>query len=110
MFFTEIIAFLLIGIILGYLNAIFVFFIDFCFNEGNIFDWYYLLLLKYVEPKYPKLSKPLGLCPICMGFWVGLGVFTLFALLLTIPAWVFFPFIAVSSYKLMKIFKVNQNE
>jgi hypothetical protein len=82
-----------------------VFFIDFCFNEQNILDWYYLFLLKHVQPKYPKLAKPLGLCPVCMGFWVGVGVFSIIALAASLPFWVFLPFTAVSSFTTIKLFK-----
>lgn len=42
--------------------------IDFSFNEGNVLDWYYMLILK-LEDKYPKLFKVLGGCLICFGFW-----------------------------------------
>jgi hypothetical protein len=101
----TIILYIAIGLLLGLVNTMLVFFIDFCFNEQNIFDWYYLFLLRHVQPKYPKLAKPLGLCPVCMGFWVGLGVFSLLALTLSLPVWVFLPFTAASSFTLIKLFK-----
>jgi len=41
---------------------------DYCMWEGNIFSWYYDLLKK---SKY-KITKMLGLCCVCFGFWFGL--------------------------------------
>jgi hypothetical protein len=90
---------------LGIMNARLVVFIDFCFNTGNIFDWYYKKLL-HLSPKHPKLAKVLGMCPVCMGFWVGVFTFSIFALHLGL-AWVWFiPFIANSTYQTLRYFEV----
>ena len=56
-------------IIFAFLNALFVSFIDFCFNEGNIFEKYYLFILKYKE-KHPFIFKILGGCIFCFGTWI----------------------------------------
>jgi hypothetical protein len=95
-----------LGMLLGVVNALFVFFTDWCMNEKNIFEKYYIWLLK-LQPRYPMLTKPLGLCPVCMGFWVGVGVFAALAAWIGLPLWVFLPFISVSSYTLIKIFKAG---
>jgi len=50
--------------------SFFVKFIDFCFNEGNIFDWYYKYILDSFETTKPKLFKVLGGCIFCFGTWI----------------------------------------
>ncbi len=60
----------------AWLNLRFTVFLDFCFNQDNIFDFYYSSLLRFSE-KHPKLAKPLGLCAVCMGFWLSFGWFAL---------------------------------
>ena len=67
----EIVDYLVISATLGFINYGIIKVIDFCFNDGNIFDWYYRWLLTI--PK--KIAKPLGLCLKCMGFWVNLIIF-----------------------------------
>jgi hypothetical protein len=63
--------------LIGFISAYISKFIDFCFNDGNILDFYYKWLLM-LKNKYPKLSKPLGLCIFCMSFWVCLIMFMIF--------------------------------
>lgn len=91
------------AILLGFINYFLVVFIDFCFNEGNILDFYYRWLLR-LETTRPKLAKLLGICPICMGFWVGVGVYTLYWKYLHVHPIGFLGFIAVSQYLLIKRF------
>lgn len=83
------------------------YFIDFCFNEGNIFDWYYSFLL-YVELFLPKLAKVLGLCNICMNFWVStILFFTLFNKMIEgntyLTIMVYIIFISSSVFESLKI-------
>lgn len=96
---------IIVSCLIGGINALFVIFIDFCFNDGNIFDWYYQFIKTKIKPNYPYLAKPLGLCPICMGFWIGVLVFSLFSLLVyPLNIFYFIPFISVSSGILIKKF------
>jgi hypothetical protein len=68
----------LLFIYIGKYIARLSYFIDFCFNSGNIFDWYYSILLK-IEEKNPRLSKLLGMCNVCLNFWISsILFFTLF--------------------------------
>lgn len=69
---------LIIFIVLGISSGILSYFIDFCFNDGNIFDFYYNWIVDYVEPVYPKLAKPLGLCNVCFNFWVSTFLFVMY--------------------------------
>ena len=50
---------LILSLLIGFCSAQLTRVLDFSFNEGNILDWYYIFLLKYL-PK--KLAKPLGVC------------------------------------------------
>ena len=71
---------LLLSIVIGFCSAQITKVADFSFNEGNILDWYYILLLKYVEPISKKLAKPLGMCIKCFSVWVCLICFLPFGL------------------------------
>lgn len=64
--------------LLGISAGLFSKFIDFCFNEGNVLDFYYLWIITYIEPLYPKLAKPLGVCNVCFNFWFSTFLFPLF--------------------------------
>jgi hypothetical protein len=103
----EIILFnIFIVIFISFISSCYIYFIDFCFNDGNIFDWYYKILLQ-LETKYPKLVKPLGLCPICFGFWFNLIFFTLVNLLFFKISFFYIIFsIGINSFINMKIFKI----
>ena len=63
--------------LLGISSGIFSKFIDFCFNEGNVLDFYYLWVITVIEPLYPKLAKPLGVCNVCFNFWFSTFLFPL---------------------------------
>jgi hypothetical protein len=76
---------LFLSIVIGFCSAQITKVVDFSFNEGNILDWYYILLLKYVEPISKKLAKPLGMCIKCFSVWVCFLIFLIFSLYLSIP-------------------------
>jgi hypothetical protein len=76
---------LFLSIVIGFCSAQITKVADFSFNEGNILDWYYILLLKYVEPISKKLVKPLGTCIKCFSVWVCFLIFLIFSLYLSIP-------------------------
>lgn len=87
-----ILIYLLLAISVGYSAAKITQLIDYSFNEGNIFDFYYLFLLEKVKPRYPKLVKPLGLCPKCMSAWICLIIFLSFYFVTGLPI----PFLFIS--------------
>jgi hypothetical protein len=76
---------LIILIIVGILSSFFVKFIDFCFNEGNIFDWYYLHISNKFELNNTKLFKLLGGCIYCFGTWIFIIMFLLFNIYYPLP-------------------------
>ena len=92
------------ALILGFINYYLVIFIDFCFNENNILDWYYRFILTRVEPRSRKLAKVLGMCAVCMGFWVGVGVYSLHCWYLGLHPVGFIAFVALNQYLLIKRF------
>lgn len=59
----------------AFVNACLSYFLDFCFEDGNIFRGYYLRLLK-IEGSF--WFKPLGGCVVCSNIWQGLISFPLF--------------------------------
>ena len=75
---------LLLVIAFAVASAQIVKFIDFCFSDKNILDWYYLLILS-LECRHPKLFKVLGGCIVCFGFWVNLGLFLVTAYCFNLP-------------------------
>lgn len=95
---------LLTALALGACNYCLVLFIDFCFNEGNVLDWYYSLIVDRVKPRSPKLAKLLATCPVCFGFWVGVACFVLYWKYLGLAPVYFIPFAGVSQFLLLKRF------
>jgi len=76
---------LIILFIVSILSSFLIRFIDFCFNEGNIFDWYYLHIYNKYEKNNPKLFKVLGGCLYCFGTWVFIFMYLLFNLYYPLP-------------------------
>jgi hypothetical protein len=76
---------LLILFLVSVLSSFFVKFIDFCFNEGNIFDKYYLLIYNKFEKNNNKLFKVLGGCIYCFGTWIYIFIYLLFNLYYPLP-------------------------
>lgn len=94
---------LILVTIFAWLNMRFTVFLDFCFNEGNIFDFYYSYLQR-LEDKHPKLAKPLGLCGVCMGFWLSFGWWILLVSIAPVSG-LFLPiYIVIATTLLMKHF------
>lgn len=70
------------------------FFLDFCFNEGNIFAGYYRFIDKYMNPdniRHPLtfLHKPFGGCLFCMNVWMGFICWAVTAELFNVSFWVY---------------------
>jgi hypothetical protein len=99
----EILALILTLLIFTFFTASLVVFLDFCMNEGNIFDKYYIFILKY-ENIYPNIFKLLGGCIYCFGTWIYIGMFLLFAILLNFN--ILFLFLGIgSNYFFIKLIK-----
>jgi hypothetical protein len=94
---------LFLSLLIGFSSAQLSKILDFSFNEGNIFDWYYILLLKYVEPISKKLAKPLGTCIKCFSVWVCFFVFGLFFIYGSIPWYYVFLSQGVSAFIIYKV-------
>ncbi len=94
-------------IILGCLSACFSYFIDFCFNEGNIFDFYYKFIVDKFSESNPKLFKILGGCNVCFNFYLSTIIYIIYTLVLSFN-WLFFlPYIFSSCFMSMLInFKI----
>jgi hypothetical protein len=100
---------LTVTVVFAISSALLVKFIDFCFNEGNIFDWYYKILLD-LEEKYPKLTKVFGLCPKCFGFWISFLLFIYYHNYFGIALIFFIPYISIAEYSIDKLFKLDDNK
>ena len=68
----------------AFCSASFSAFLDFCFEDGNIFDWYYNWLKKVCKIKADATGaivggsrwfKPLGGCLVCFNFYVSIPAF-----------------------------------
>lgn len=100
------ISLIIIFSLLGVISALFTYFLDFCFWEGNIFDFYYNFLEKKIKPKYPKLAKPLGICNVCFNFWVSLFLYSYYLFILNLtPYWFIYiiPYISISMFISLKL-------
>lgn len=94
---------IIVGITSGFIN----YFIDFCFNDGNIFDFYYKWVKSKIFPNHPKLAKVLGICPICFGFWVSITIFFIYKYFIPeIPYILIIPYMATSTFTTLKVFKL----
>jgi hypothetical protein len=90
--------YLFLSLVIGFCSAQLTKVLDFSFNEGNILDWYYIFLLKYVEPISKKLAKPLGTCIKCFSVWVCFFVFVVFSIFTTIPWYYIFLSQGISAF------------
>jgi hypothetical protein len=90
--------YLFLSIVIGFCSAQITKILDFSFNEGNIFDWYYIFLLKYIEPISKKLAKPLGTCIKCFSVWVCFFIFLPFFIWYPLPWYYIFISQGMSAY------------
>ena len=79
-------------IVLGITSSWFTKLIIYSFSKGNIFDWYYDIILSKIEN--PKLFKVFGGCYICFNVWISTFIFELFHYVLGLHYVLFIPFIA----------------
>jgi len=118
--------------ILGCINSLLSYFLDYCFWEGSIFGkWLPILAkanlkifapdkLKSFEsaksnPHYDNMLveqaqkifffKILGGCPLCTNIWLGFFTFTIIALSFSISFWYSIPYLLISSAVLRRILK-----
>lgn len=65
--------------------SFFIKFLDFCFNENNIFDFYYRYISNKFNENKPKLFKVLGGCIYCFGTWIYIFIFIIFNIYYQLP-------------------------
>lgn len=71
-------------------------FLQFAYEEGNIFHFWIRFLDKYFSEDYPKnpvkfLYNPLGGCMYCQNMWIGLLFFSVCASEGMVSWWLFLP-------------------
>lgn len=129
----TIIAMILLACTLGAINALFSYFLDFCFWEGNIFGFWQPFIAKIClrfknpeklkalqsakdNPEYENmliaaagkifLFKVLGGCAPCTNIWIGFISFFFINPFIGL-GWVYaIPYLLFSSYILRKIMKI----
>lgn len=89
---------LTIGI--GLVSALLEFFLQFCYQEGNIFGWYRTWLDKHIATNrflfIQQLYNPLGGCAFCQNTWLTFGVFLTVHFIIGITWWMAIPAIVIS--------------
>lgn len=92
------IASITIGI--GVVSALLEFFLQFCYQEGNIFGWYRTWLDNHVANHkilfIQQLYNPLGGCAYCQNTWLTFGVFLITHFVVGLSWWMAIPAIVVS--------------
>jgi hypothetical protein len=91
-------------IFLSISNSLFMYFLDFCFENGNILDFYYNFIEKKWSEKHPKIFKILGGCIICLSFWISLIFFHIFYIVLPLQYIFIIPYISITQFIVMKLF------
>lgn len=131
----TIIAMIFLAFILGSINALFSYFLDFCFWEGNVFGFWQPFLAKTLlkafkpniylslegarknkNPEYSNmcieqahkmfLYKILGGCPPCTNVWIGFITFPIINHFLQLGGFYSIPYLLMSSFVLRKIMKI----
>jgi hypothetical protein len=90
-------------IFLSISSAFFGYFIDFCFENGNIFDFYYIFIEEKFSENYPKIFKVLGGCIICFNFWLSFLLFHIFFFVFPLQYILIVPFLSISQFTIMKL-------
>ena len=128
----EILFTILFVAVLGSINSLLSFFLDYCFWEGSIFSKWLPFLAKKVmkifdtakykgfesakeNPHYDNMMveqaqklfffKILGGCAICTNIWIGFTTFTIIALVFGISFWFAIPYLLISSAVLRRLLK-----
>lgn len=87
-------------IVLSSTTALGEFFLQFCFQPGNIFGWYRDWLDKYFydNPKNPFsfMYKPLGACAYCQNTWLGIAAWTMGHIYFGMSWWLLLPVLFLS--------------
>lgn len=84
-------------VILAMTTTLFSYLLQYCFDDGNILDFYYSWLYYEVKPLSEKLFKAMGGCYICMNIWVNLFCFEfLYKDYFDIPLFMIVPYLGVA--------------
>ena len=91
---------LVLTLIVGLVSSLLEFFLQFCFQPGNIFSWYREWLDKHVSENrflfVKQLYNPLGGCAFCNNTWLTFGVFLITHYSAGLTWWMAIPCIVVS--------------
>lgn len=85
---------------IGMISSLGEFFLQFCYQPGNIFGWYRDWLDKHLgnNPNSPLsfFYQPLGACAYCQNTWLTFGVFLLGNIFFGVSWWLLFPSLFLS--------------
>lgn len=91
-------------VFLGIFSAMNSFFLEFCYQEGNIFGWWIDYLNAHVRDNKKHLLhpfyKPLGGCVYCQNIWIAMSYFLVTHFAFGVSWWLFFPVIMFSHFTL----------
>jgi len=77
--------------------------IDYCIEPGEIFGFYRRWLMRHEG----AWTKPLGMCPVCMGTWVAIINFAVLLINDALNVWMFLPFLGVNHVILRILVYIN---
>lgn len=119
--------------IFGVILALFSYFLDFCFWDGNIFGKWLPFVAKTILKRKDKLKydyvckspeeqqdqlfinsvekqpfyKVLGGCSICLNIWIGFATYPVIAYFTGFSYWYMIIYLMVASFTLRKIMKID---
>lgn len=89
-------------VLFGMLSALNSFFLEFCYQEGNIFGWWIKFIDKHIRdnPRSPfrELYKPLGGCIYCQNIWVAIAYFMVGHFYFEVSWWLMLPTMLFSHF------------
>ena len=79
-------------------------FLDYMMEEDELLDfWRPFINKKFGTGRFPRLTKPLGDCVVCMNGWLSVVSFFVVVVFFSVPVWWLVPYICLS-YVLLRIF------
>jgi len=87
----------------SFFTVCFSLFLDYCMEEGEVFEKYRPWLAKKLGTgRFAKLAKPLGECVVCMNSWISVLSFFGVVVFFSVSVWWLVPYISLS-YVLLRI-------
>lgn len=87
------------------INSMLSLFLDYCIEEGNIFDFYSKWLDKELGSSW--FYKPLGGCVICANVWIAFVTFVVVFSIFNIHLGWFIPYALISNTFLRLLIRIN---